>query len=126
MTIQITRSAWQKIGEILNKTNKTNKSYGLLYSAKTGGCNGFNFELDLLTEDLHKKINDTKFLTVLTNNESEVYVDPMSEMYLLGTTIDYVKEDFSNKIYESKFVYHADKDLMTKCGCGVSFSPKTV
>ena len=34
--------------------------------------------------------------------------------------------DFSNKIYESKFIYHADKDLMTKCGCGVSFSPKTV
>jgi len=123
MSIQITKSAWRKIGEIINKTNN---SYGLLYSAKTGGCNGFNFELDLLTKDLHKKINDMKFLTVLTNNESEVYVDPMSEMHLLGTTIDYVKEDFSNKIYESKFVYHADKDLMTKCGCGISFSPKTV
>ena len=122
-SIQITRSAWSKIGEIIHKTNNT---YGLLYSAKTGGCNGFNFELDLLTEDLHKKINDTKFLTVLTNNESEVYVDPLSEMHLLGTTIDYVKEDFSKKIYESKFVYHADKDLMTKCGCGISFSPKTV
>ena len=122
-SIQITKSAWRKIGEIINKTNS---SYGLLYSAKTGGCNGFNFELDLLTKDLHKKINDMKFLTVLTNNESEVYVDPMSEMHLLGTTIDYVKEDFSNKIYESKFVYHADKDLMTKCGCGISFSPKTV
>ena len=123
MTIQITRSAWQKIGEIIHKTNNT---YGLLYSARTGGCNGFNFELDLLTKDLHKKINDTKFLTILTNNESEVYVDPLSEMHLLGTTIDYVKEDFSKKIYESKFVYHADKNLMTKCGCGISFSPKTV
>ena len=123
MTIQITKSAWQKIGEIIHKTSNT---YGLLYSAKTGGCNGFNFELDLLTKDLHKKINDMKFLTVLTNNESEVYVDPLSEMHLLGTTIDYVKEDFSKKIYESKFVYHADKNLMTKCGCGISFSPKTV
>jgi iron-sulfur cluster assembly accessory protein len=121
-SIQITRSAWQKIGEIIHRTNN---SYGLLYSAKTGGCNGFNFELDLLTKDLHKKINDTKFLTILTNNESEVYVDPLSEMHLLGTTIDYVKEDFSKKIYESKFVYHADKSLMTKCGCGISFSPKT-
>jgi len=123
MTIQITKSAWQKIGEIIHKTSNT---YGLLYSAKTGGCNGFNFELDLLTKDLHKKINDMKFLTVLTNNESEVYVDPLSEMHLLGTTIDYVKEDFNKKIYESKFVYHADKNLMTKCGCGISFSPKTV
>jgi iron-sulfur cluster assembly accessory protein len=121
--IQITGSAWQKISEILSQTKNT---YGLLYSVKTGGCNGFNFELNPLTENIHQKIKDTKFLTILQNNESSVYIDPLSEMYLLGTTIDYVKEDFTKKIYESKFIYNADKDLMTTCGCGISFSPKVV
>ena len=33
MTIQITKSAWQTIGEIIHKTSNT---YDLLYSAKTG------------------------------------------------------------------------------------------
>ena len=45
-------------------------------------------------------------------------------MYLLGSTIDYINEDFSKKIYESKFIYEIDKNLMTTCGCGTSFSPK--
>ena len=127
-SIQITRSAWQKIGEIIHKTSNT---YGLLYSAKTGGCNGFNFELDLLTEELHKQINENRFLTILTDPEGgtkdkKVYIDPISEMYLHGTTIDYMKEDYSKKIYENKFIYEVDKDLMTSCGCGISFSPKNI
>jgi iron-sulfur cluster assembly accessory protein len=122
-TIQITGSAWHKISEILSQTKNT---YGLLYSVKTGGCNGFNFELNPLTKNIHQKIKDTKFLTILQNNNSSVYIDPLSEMYLLGTTIDYVKEDFTKKIYESKFIYNADKNLMTTCGCGISFSPKVV
>ena len=53
-----------------------------------------------------------------------MYIDPMSEMFLLGTTIDYIEEDYQKGIYESKFVYKADKDIATNCGCGVSFSPK--
>ena len=40
-----------KIREILHVTKN---KYGMIYSASSGGCNGFNFELDLLTEDLHK------------------------------------------------------------------------
>ena len=47
-------------------------------------------------------------------------------MYLLGTEIDYIKEDFNKKIYESKFIYNIDKNLMTTCGCGTSFSPKNI
>ena len=58
--------------------------------------------------------------------DKKVYIDPISEMYLHGTTIDYMKEDYSKKIYENKFIYEVDKDLMTSCGCGVSFSPKNI
>ena len=127
-SIQITKNAWTKIREILHVTKN---KYGMVYSASSGGCNGFNFELDLLTEELHKKINENRFLTILTDPEGDtkdkkVYIDPISEMYLHGTTIDYMKEDYSKKIYENKFIYEVDKDLMTSCGCGVSFSPKNI
>ena len=121
MNIQITKKAWKKITEIIHKTNN---HYGMIYSASSGGCNGFNFELDLLTNPIHQKIKQNKFLTILTNEKSKVYIDPLSEMYLLGTTIDYINEDIKNNIYESKFIYEIDKNLMTSCGCGISFSPK--
>ena len=97
MNIQITKNAWKKISEILHKTNN---HYGMIYSASSGGCNGFNFELDLLTNPIHQKINKNKFLTILTNEKSKVYIDPLSEMYLLGTTIDYINEDFNVDILD--------------------------
>ena len=126
-SIQITKNAWTKIREILHVTKN---KYGMIYSASSGGCNGFNFELDLVSEDLYKTIHQNKFLTILTEPEGDkikgakVYIDPLSEMYLLGTKIDYMKEDYSKKIYENKFIFEVDKNLMTSCGCGVSFSPK--
>ena len=45
-------------------------------------------------------------------------------MYLLGTSIDYVKEDYQKGIYESKFVFDINKETMSSCGCGTSFSPQ--
>ena len=45
-------------------------------------------------------------------------------MYLLGTTIDYINEDYSKGLYESKFKFNINKDIMSSCGCGISFSIK--
>jgi Fe-S cluster assembly iron-binding protein IscA len=53
-----------------------------------------------------------------------VYVDPASEMFLLGTTIDYIKEDYSKGQFENKFIFEVDKELLSTCGCGTSFTPK--
>ena len=50
----------------------------------------------------------------------------MSEMYLIGTTIDYVKEDYNKGIFENKFIYNIDKKLASSCGCGVSFMPRNL
>ena len=63
MNIQITKNAWKKISEIIHKTNN---QYGMIYSASSGGCNGFNFELELLTNGLHQKIKQNKFLSILS------------------------------------------------------------
>ncbi len=120
-SINITKNAWNKMSEIMKLTKN---QYGFLYSASSGGCNGFNFELNLLKENEYEKILNNKFYTVLNDKKINLYVDPQSELYLLGTSIDYVTEDFSLGEFESKFKFGINKELMTSCGCGVSFSPK--
>ena len=116
----ITNRAWTKINDILNES--ITKS--MIFSAKSGGCNGFNYSLKKLTKDNKpKNINDCFYLE---NNNNKVYLDTISEMFLLGTTIDYQNEDFNNNIYESKFLYLVDKNKISQCGCGVSFSPKNI
>ena len=120
-TIQITQNAWKKMSKII-KLSKN--KYGFIYSASSGGFNGFNFELNLLNQKLYESIRKQKYLTVLNHKDTYLYVDPLSEMYLLGTTIDYIHEDYSKGQFESKFNFEINKDLMSSCGCGISFSPK--
>ena len=120
-SIQITQNAWKKMSNII-KLSKN--KYGFIYSASSGGCNGFNFELNLLNQKIYESISKQKYLTVLNHKDTYLYVDPLSEMYLLGTTIDYIHEDYSKGQFESKFNFEINKDLMSSCGCGISFSPK--
>jgi len=51
-------------------------------------------------------------------------IDPTSELLLMGTSIDFIEEDYDKNIFESKFFFTPQKDLASACGCGVSFSPK--
>jgi len=122
MNISVTKQAWTKMSIILKQSKNT---LGFIYSSSSGGCNGFNFNLGLLDKKTHGIINKTKFLTILEDKETKLYIDPLSEMYLLGTTIDYITEDYSKGLFENKFTFDVDKELMTTCGCGTSFTPKT-
>jgi Fe-S cluster assembly iron-binding protein IscA len=58
------------------------------------------------------------------NNNIKIYIDQLSEFYLLGTKIDYISEDFNKNIFESKFTFTPNKNKASSCGCGISFSPK--
>ena len=71
-------------------------------------------------------INKDKYNTYTTikNNNVNILIEPISEIYLIGTTIDYVSEDFKNNIFENKFIFIPNKNIATSCGCGVSFNPK--
>ncbi|MBF76253.1 hypothetical protein CMK20_18995 [Candidatus Poribacteria bacterium] len=120
--IKVTKNAWRKIDTILKTSNN---KLGFLYSASSGGCNGFNFELNLIKKVQYEEIIKKKYYTVLSNNDSKLYVDPLSELFLLGTTIDFIQEDYNKGIFESKFKFEINKDLMTSCGCGISFNPKS-
>lgn len=119
--IQVSPQAWSKMKSILIQSNN---KYGFLYSASSGGCNGFNFNLDLLNKQTFLKISNTKFHTHLSFDTTHLYIDPLSELHLQGTSIDYITEDISQGQFENKFIFNVDPNLMTSCGCGISFSPK--
>jgi len=114
--IIVTNNAWNKMEDIL----KIKKYEGFIFSATSGGCNGFNYNLKVL--DINKDKYNT--YTTIKNNNVNILIEPISEIYLIGTTIDYVSEDFKNNIFENKFIFIPNKNIATSCGCGVSFNPK--
>ena len=70
-------------------------------------------------------MNKKRKPSLISNNDVVVYIDPLSELYLIGTTIDYIDQNYKKNIFESKFVFNVDKELLSTCGCGISFTPKT-
>jgi len=122
--IIVTNNAWKKMSEIICKKN----AIGFIFSAVSGGCNGFNYDLKLLDKVNYKKIYDIDKIktkpTIIKKNNTTLLIDPISEMFLLGTTIDYMYEDYNNGIFESKFIFLPNKKLASSCGCGISFTPK--
>ena len=119
LPITITNIAWAKINSIVNNTNN---NYGMIFTASSGGCNGFNYKLNLLDKEIYE-INKKNNSTFLEYNNTKVFIDPIVEMYLLNTKIDYITEDYSKNIYENKFTFTPDKSIANSCGCGTSFSP---
>lgn len=114
--INITDNAWTQVNTILNET----QTPAFLFSAQGGGCNGFNYNFKIVSEQEYQNWMSQKLKpNQLFNGNSEVIIDPMSEILILGTTIDYV-----SNLYENKFTFTPDKNLATSCGCGVSFSPR--
>ena len=114
--IHITDRAWTQISCILMKT----QSPAFLFSANGGGCNGFNYDFQIVSDNQYQSWMNNKIIpNTLKLESSTIIIDPMSELLLLGTTIDFV-----SNIYENKFTFTPDKNLATSCGCGVSFSPR--
>ena len=120
--INITKQAFTKMNNIMQKSNNTS---GFIFGVTSGGCNGFNFDLRLIPEKELKDIQKLK-PSIITDGDVNVYIEPLSEIHLFGTTIDYSEEDYSKGIFESKFEYKIDKKLASSCGCGVSFMPRNI
>ena len=79
--IVITNNAWIKIRNILTSSEN---HYGFLFYASSGGCNGFNYNLELLDENTFNELNESKInLTINDDYNNKVYIDPASEFYFL-------------------------------------------
>tara|TARA_B100000768_G_scaffold180986_1_gene202440 strand:- start:950 stop:1357 length:408 start_codon:yes stop_codon:yes gene_type:complete len=118
--LNVTKNAWDKMRNIIHNEN----AYCFYLSAKSGGCNGFSYDLKLFNQNEYDKtIFLQKNVNVIKNENIKLYIDPLSEMLLIGTTIDFINEDYKRGVFENKFTFTPDKKIASSCGCGVSFNP---
>jgi len=104
--ITLSDNAVNRIKEIMSKAEKD--SVGLRVGVKSGGCAGMSYTMEYTKE---VKPNDE----VIEEKGVKLFVDPGAIMYLLGTEMDYKKEEFS-----SSFIFKNPNET-ERCGCGESF-----
>jgi len=104
--ITLSDNAANRIKEIMS--NDETKSLGVRVGVKSGGCAGMSYVMEYA-----KEINPTD--EIIEDKGVKVFIDPSAIMYLLGTEMDYKKEQFS-----STFVFKNPNET-ERCGCGESF-----
>ena len=104
--ITLSDNAANRIKEIMSKAEKD--LVGLRVGVKSGGCAGMSYMMEYAKE---VKPNDE----VIEDKGVKLFVDPGAIMYLLGTEMDYKKEQFS-----SSFIFKNPNET-ERCGCGESF-----
>ena len=104
--ITLSDNAASKIKEIISKDKE--KSLGVRVGVKSGGCAGMSYIMEYA-----KEINPND--EVIEDKGVKVFIDPGAIMYLLGTEMDYKKEQFS-----SSFIFKNPNET-ERCGCGESF-----
>ena len=104
--ITLSNSAATRIKEIMSKDEKN--SLGVRVGVKSGGCAGMSYIMEYA-----KEVNPND--EVIEDKGVKVFIDAGAIMYLLGTEMDYKKEEFS-----STFVFKNPNET-ERCGCGESF-----
>ena len=104
--ISLSDNAAERIKEIMSKAEKD--SLGVRVGVKSGGCAGMSYVMEYT-----KEISPSD--EVIEEKGVKLFVDPGAIMYLLGTEMDYKKEQFS-----SQFVFKNPNET-ERCGCGESF-----
>tara|TARA_Y100000590_G_scaffold291474_1_gene328216 strand:- start:349 stop:684 length:336 start_codon:yes stop_codon:yes gene_type:complete len=104
--IKLSENAATRIKEIM--TNAQKDSIGVRIGVKTGGCAGMSYVMEYAKDS---NPNDE----VIEDKGVKVFVDAGAVMYLLGTEMDYKKEELS-----SSFVFKNPNET-ERCGCGESF-----
>ena len=95
--------------KIKNKITSRGKGLGIRIGIKTTGCSGLAYVLEYVDKEIETDITISK-------TEFNLYIDPKSEPYIKGLTVDYVKKGL-NEGFE--FLNPNEKD---RCGCGQSFT----
>ena len=104
--IRLSNNAADRIKEIMSSDEKN--SLGVRVSVKSGGCAGMSYVLEY-----SKEVNPND--EIIEDKGVKVFIDSAAVMYLLGTEMDYKKEEFS-----STFVFNNPNET-ERCGCGESF-----
>ena len=83
--IKLSDNAATRIKEIMSGAQKD--SIGVRVSVKSGGCAGMSYVMEYSNE-----INPND--EVIVDKGVKVFIDSAAVMYLLGTEMDYKKEEF--------------------------------
>jgi len=104
--IKVTKLASVKLRDII----KNHKSEALLFYLKSGGCNGFEYQLKPISSIKNKS-------NLYTQGDLHIEICNKSLMFVIGTTIDW-RKDFIGE------GFHFNNPLArNSCGCGSSFNP---
>ena len=98
--------AAERVKEIIANTKES--IVGVRVGVSSGGCAGMSYVMEYA-----KKANAND--EVIEDKGVKVLIDPKAIMYLLGTEMDYKKEELS-----STFVFKNPNET-ERCGCGESF-----
>ena len=85
--IKLSDNAAERIKEIMSNAEKD--SLGVRVSVKSGGCAGMSYVMEYT-----KEVNPND--EVIEEKGVKVFVDSAAIMYLLGTEMDYKKEELSS------------------------------
>ena len=104
--IKLSDKAANRIKEIISVSD--DNTLGVRIGVKSGGCAGMEYVLEYA-----KQINPND--EMIEDKGVKVFIDPSAIIYLIGTEMDFKKEEFS-----SSFVFKNPNET-ERCGCGESF-----
>ena len=104
--ITLSDRAAERVKEIIAQSKEP--IVGVRVGVSSGGCAGMSYVMEYA-----KKINPND--EIIDDKGVKVLIDPNAIMYLLGTEMDYKKEELS-----STFVFKNPNET-ERCGCGESF-----
>ena len=104
--ITLSENAAKRIKEIMSSDQ--NNSIGVRRAVNSCCCAGRSYVMEYT-----KKINPND--EIIEDKGVKLFIDAAAVMYLLGTEMDYKKEEFS-----SNFVFNNPNET-ERCGCGESF-----
>ena len=102
--ISLTPRAVSQIKSLMGDSD----AIALRVGVKKGGCAGMEYVLEYA-----KQINPND--EMIEDKGVKVFIDPSAIIYLIGTEMDFKKEEFS-----SSFVFKNPNET-ERCGCGESF-----
>lgn len=104
--VLLTPAAEARVAKLM--TNAPEGAIGVKLSTPRRGCSGLAYSVDYVTEE-------AKFDEKIETPGGTFYIDGASVLYLIGSTMDWVEDDFS-----AGFVF-ANPNAKGACGCGESF-----
>ncbi len=105
--IVLTPAAEARIAELMSRAPQD--AIGVKLSTPRRGCSGLAYSVDYVTEA-------DGFDEKIETPGGAFYVDGGSLLYLIGSTMDWVEDDFA-----AGFVF-ANPNAKGACGCGESFT----